>query len=199
MKIRFAPLVLALLFAFCVSSNAQEAISPAKLAAINELMALIKVDDKAEDIVRLMTVQLQATRAETVKTILDKRTDLTKAEKASLEDEFLKDEKESIRRFQDKLIARLNFSKTVNEISAGVYDKYYTLEELKDLIAFYKTPTGQKSLRLMTPIFAETMRQMQERLLPKVPIVMQELQDEDRKEIEQKINARKPKPDRMSS
>jgi uncharacterized protein len=199
MNLRFTPLVLALLFAFFVSAAAQDTISTEKLAAINELMALIKVDDKAEDIVRIMTVQLQTTRAETVKTILDKRTDLTKAEKASLEDEFLKDEKESIRRFQDKLIERLNFSKTVNEISASVYDKYYTLEELKDLIAFYKTPTGQKSLRLMTPIFAETMRQMQERLLPKVPIIMQQLQDEDRKEREQKINARKPKPDRMSS
>jgi len=94
---------------------------------------------------------------------------------------------------------KINFAETVSEMSAAVYDKYYTLEEIRDLINFYETPTGQKSLKLMTPIFAETMKQMQEKLIPKIPVVIRELQEEDKAEIERRINARKPKPDRMSS
>lgn len=196
---RITLLCLALLFAFSVQASAQTEISNEKRAAIRELMTLINAENKAEDVVRIMTSQLEATRDETIKTILDARSDLTVKERAALEQMFTVERAEATRRFQDKLMLKINFAETVLKMSAAVYDKYYTLEELKDLINFYKTPTGQKSLRLMTPIFAETMQQMQENLLPKIPTVMKELQEEDKAEIERKINAKKPKPDRMSS
>lgn len=196
---RITLLCLAFLFAFCAQANAQIDISAEKRAAIRELTALIDAEDKAEDVVRIMTSQLEATRDETIKTILDRRSDLTERERTSLEEMFSVERAEATRRFQDKLMRKIDFAETVQQMSAAVYDKYYTLEELKDLINFYKTPTGQKSLRLMTPIFNETMKQMQEKLIPKIPKIMKELQEEDKAEIEQKINAKKPKPDRMSS
>ena len=196
---RITLLVLALLFAVSAQASARNDISPEKRAAIRELLALINAEKKAEEVVRMMTVQLEATRDEIIKSILDGRSDLTERERASLEEMFLSERADATKQFQDKLMRKINFAETVSEMSAAVYDKYYTLEELRDLIAFYKTPTGQKSLRLMTPIFAETMKQMQEKLIPKIPVVIRELQEEDKAEIERRINARKPKPDRMSS
>ena len=195
---RITLLMLALLFAVSAQASARNDISPEKRSAIRELMALINAEKKAEEVVRMMTVQLEATRDEIIKSILDERDDLTGKERASLEEMFSSERKDATKQFQDKLMRKINFAQLVTEMSAAVYDKYYTLEELRDLINFYKTPTGQKSLRLMTPIFAETMKQMQERLLPKIPVVIRELQEEDKAEIERRINARKPKPDRMS-
>jgi hypothetical protein len=80
----------------------------------------------------------------------------------------------------------------INEISSTLLDKYYTLEEVKDLTAFYKTPTGLKSLKMMAPMMTDTMLAMQEKVMPKMMIVMKEIMDEDKAEIEQKINAKKP-------
>jgi hypothetical protein len=46
-----------------------------------------------------------------------------------------------------------------------IYAKHFTAAELRDMLAFYKTPTGQKSLKampqVMTDIFAMIMPQMQ--------------------------------------
>jgi hypothetical protein len=40
--------------------------------------------------------------------------------------------------------------------SAKVYDKHYSEAELKDLVGFYKTPTGRKTLSVLPQIMAET-------------------------------------------
>jgi hypothetical protein len=47
----------------------------------------------------------------------------------------------------------------------NIYAKHFTAAELRDMLTFYKTPTGQKSLKampqVMTDIFAMIMPQMQ--------------------------------------
>lgn len=172
---------------------AQTGDAAAKQAAIKELVSMINTDNRAEDFVNIMSANFEATEEATVKAMLDERTDLTAADKKSLEATLLGDRRVSVKRFQDKLMQKLDYSATINEIAESVYDKYYTLDEIRDLAAFYKTPTGQKSLKMMTPIAADTMRAVQERLTPKIPLVIKEIEDEDRADIERKINARKPK------
>lgn len=46
----------------------------------------------------------------------------------------------------------------IKEDLARVYAKYFTPAELKDLEAFYRTPTGRKALRLTPEIMAEGRR-----------------------------------------
>jgi hypothetical protein len=46
----------------------------------------------------------------------------------------------------------------IKEDLARVYAKYFTPRELKDLEAFYSTPTGRKALRLTPQIMAEGRR-----------------------------------------
>lgn len=180
--------------ALAMTASAQTDAAAEKQAAIKELVALINGDNKATDIVNIMTAQIRQTEDATVKAMLDERPDLTAAERRSIEDALLKDRQDSVKRYQDKLMEKLNYNETINEIAAAAYDKYYTLEEIRDLSQFYKSPTGQKTLKLMSPIAADTMRAMQERILPKIPIILKEIEDEDRLEIQKKINARKPKP-----
>lgn len=180
-------------FALIAQANAQNAISTEKQTAIAELVALINVDNKAEDLVRIMSMQMDSIREETIKSVLDERADLTAAEKKSLRDTFVGDSKEYSKRFQEKLMQKLNYGEMINEIAAIVYDKYYTLDEIKDLTAFYRTATGQKTLKTMTPLFTDTMKLTQERLLPKIPTILKELQDEEKADIERRVNIKKPK------
>ncbi|WP_407481721.1 DUF2059 domain-containing protein [Elizabethkingia meningoseptica] len=48
------------------------------------------------------------------------------------------------------------------ELLIPVYSKYYTEKELDDVIAFYKTPTGQKVIKTMPEMTKESMQAGQE-------------------------------------
>lgn len=181
-------------FAFLAQVNAQTSIAPEKQAAIKELIAIVHADNKIEDLLELMSAQMQATSKTIYKALIDERTDLTPAERKSLEEAFTAGQTESSKRYQEKFAQKLDLNTMIQEISLTVYDKHYTLEEIRDLIAFYKTPTGQKSLRLMNPIMSDSMQAMQEKLLPKIPTIIKEIEEEIRKEAEEKINAKKPRP-----
>jgi hypothetical protein len=189
--------------AFIAQASAQTEtepqISPEKQAAIKELVSIVNADDKSADLMNLFMTQMDSMREATIKMILDERTDLTAAERKAIEDVLIADKKESTKRFQEKLVQKLNFTEMIKEISVIVYDKYFTLEEIKDLVAFYKTPTGQKALKTMTPLMADTMQLTAERLVPKIPGIMKEIENEQKQEIEQVVNAKKPRPKKPAS
>lgn len=56
----------------------------------------------------------------------------------------------------------------VQEDVANVYDKHFTDEEIKDLIAFYESPTGQKSLDKTPEITADMMTLMMTKYMPEL-------------------------------
>jgi hypothetical protein len=181
-------------FASLVAANAQTAVAPEKQAAIKELVAIVHADNKVEDLMRIFSAQMETTSKTIYKALLDERTDLTAAEKKSLEDSFAANHHESVKRYQEKFMQKLDFNAMIDEISVVIYDKHFTLEEVRDLIAFYKSPTGQKSLRMMSSIMSDTMQAMQDRLLPRIPVIIREIEEEIRREAEEKINAKKPRP-----
>ncbi len=176
-----------------LSASAQTTTASEKQAAIKELVFLMNGDNKMEEMMTAMVPQMQAQQDATLKSSLDERTDLTAAEKQALAESFVSDRKYSVKRLMDKMMQKLNYNELVNEITSTMLDKYYTLEEIKDLSAFYKTPTGQKALKMMAPVMTDTMTAMQERVMPKIMMVIKEMMDEDKAEIAQKINAKKPR------
>lgn len=172
--------------------SAQTATSSEKQAAIKELVFLINGDNKMEEMMNAVVPQMQAQQEELMKSSLDLHADLTAAEKQALADSFASERRYSVKRLMDRMMQKLNYNELMNEISYNLLDKYYTLEEVKDLTAFYKTPTGRKSLKMMAPMMTDTMLAMQEKVMPKMMIVIKEIMDEDKTEIEQRINAKKP-------
>lgn len=186
-------------FALFMKANAQSEIAPDKQAAIKELVALINADNKAEAMVGVLSAQMDSMRETIIDSVLKERTDINASEKQTIREYLLAEQDASTKRFQERLMQKINFTEMINEISVVVYDKYYTLEEIRELVAFYKTPTGQKTLKTMTPLLADTLRLTQERIVPKIPVVLKELQDEEKQEIERQVNAKKPKGNKPAS
>ena len=60
-------------------------------------------------------------------------------------------------KFQQKMNTR-----EMIDLIIPVYDKYYTLEDLKAVNAFYQTPVGQKVLSTLPQVMQETMKIGQE-------------------------------------
>lgn len=61
----------------------------------------------------------------------------------------LKERQDQMSAFRDRLYARIDYAKYADEIYAPLFDKHFNSDELKELIAFYKTKAGQKSLKLL--------------------------------------------------
>lgn len=181
--------------ALFIPVSAQTGASFEKQVALKELVSVINSNNKIENYMNAFYANIQASQDAATKFTLDERTDLTAEERKSIEDSLIASNKKySMKRFSDKLMQKLNYNQMMSEIMYTIYDKYFTLEEIKNLNLFYKTPTGQKTLKLMSPMAVESMQLTQEHLLPKMQIIIKELMDEDRLEIEQKIDAVKSKP-----
>ena len=196
---KFALTILMLTGVFFASATAQNPAHSEKQIAVKELVAMINGNDQTEQMMNAMNVQMELIRDTTAESLLNERTDLTSEERKSLESSIKSDPKLSVKRFHAKLLQKLNLKEVMDEFAYDLYDKYYTIEEIKDLVNFYKTPTGRKSLQMVSVIGADTMQRMQERLMPQMQIVIKEITEEDKLEIERKINAEKPKPKKNAS
>lgn len=192
MKIKLL-LISIILLIFGSSILAQTTDATEKQKALKELVGLINQNNKAEDFFRAMSVQFSLMNEEIVKATLSERTDLTSAEKKSLEKTLSVDSQKYRKQLEDKLLEKLDFNAMTSEISLSVYDKFYSLEEINDLISFYKTKTGQKTLSLMQPLMLESMRLSQEKMTPKLIKVMEELRQEQKQILAKRLNELKPR------
>ena len=62
-----------------------------------------------------------------------------------------------------------------------VYDKHFSEQEIADMLAFYKTDTGQKILEKMPVVMQESMQMSQSLMkdaMPKIQTLAQQLSDE---------------------
>ena len=66
--------------------------------------------------------------------------------------------------FRERVKQRVDFARLLEELSFSIYGKYFTESEIKDLIVFYKSPTGQKMTSIMPQILSESMQQTTEKL-----------------------------------
>lgn len=58
--------------------------------------------------------------------------------------------------FWDGFMKEIDYKEFV-ELYVPIYDKYYTHQEIKDLITFYESPTGKKTVEKTPIIMAESM------------------------------------------
>jgi uncharacterized protein len=75
--------------------------------------------------------------------------------------------------------------KMINEDMVTLYDKYFTQNEINDLISFYKSPTGQKFIKVTPDIQKEIMTAMYQKYMPEMQKSLKAKTDE-MKNIEKK-------------
>jgi hypothetical protein len=78
--------------------------------------------------------------------------------KQSITDSQLSDLRKEYERIQFEFIAK------VMDDAPSIYARHFTASELRELLAFYQTPLGEKSLRVLPQVTAETMASMMPRM-----------------------------------
>lgn len=63
---------------------------------------------------------------------------------------------------------RLILKKMMDEDMVALYDKYFSQKEINDYIAFYKTPSGQKFIKVTPDISKDLMGIMMQKYVPEI-------------------------------
>lgn len=70
---------------------------------------------------------------------------------------------------------KINFEELLRDAQVRIYAKYFTEAELADLVAFYASPVGKKTIEVMPRLMADGMREGAEKVGPKIQEVMAEV------------------------
>ena len=132
--------------------NAQGASSPEAMQAANELFALLSKDMMAQ-----MSRQMTAQMWPLVEHELAGKVDT--ATQAQLRNEF---ERIQIENLADVL-----------KDAPAIYARHFTAQELREIIAFNRSPTGQKALHEIPQVMSETIGL----IMPRIPDVQTRTQE----------------------
>jgi len=129
---------------------------------------------------------------------------LSSVEKEELRKQMLQSSTAMSKRLRELFAQQIDFTQIVEEMSYELYSKYFTEAEMRDLVAFYKSPTGKKSIVVTPKMFAESMSITAERIKPKVLAIVAQLTNEESERVKKELETRaskqpvKPMPTRRS-
>ncbi len=132
-------------------------VTPEMRAAIKELLDTSKFRDSLSQTYQGLVPSLPAQMAQMLNSEIQKNQKLSEDQKKQVRERLNK----SFDAAAKSGIAILQDPKMVDEIVEKVYPiyaKYFTLAEIKQLTAFYKSPVGAKSITTMPLVVGDTMR-----------------------------------------
>jgi len=128
------------------AAAAQAAATPESLAAARELLAII-----SKDTMRQVVTQVANQVWPTVeRSLRAKQPDISAAQVAELRAEFER--------------IQLEYMASVMDDAPVIYARHFSADELRELLAFYRSPIGAKALRVLPQVTAESMALMMPRL-----------------------------------
>lgn len=170
---------------------AQDTITPEKKALIKELLGLLNSGNTAGAIAIQFLEQFQQSAIILIKSDLRewiKAQKFAPAEKKRLEAEMDESAQRILTRLRAEFPKRINLGEILEIVLLEVYDKYFTEAEVKDLIAFYKTPTGQKIIKILPQISAEMFPRIGQLMNPAATLLATELLGDEIKRLTGKQN-----------
>jgi len=177
-----AVLAIALLTSATPASSKTERADPTaasenKQELILEILSAAADDQTAAWMIQVFLVKLRPAYRDMIAEIMKTEQGLTEEEKALLV-ERLDDFEQFAERFSTLLPERLDFESVRTTVYAPLWERHFDEQELREIAAFYKSPTGQKVLRVMPGMMEEgmeaTFRVTQPRVMEVVGAVLAE-------------------------
>ena len=182
----------------CVLSQQQSQInanqiSPEKRALISELLEVTDARKNALAVFNAMLDENEKQMPDIVWQGLLSQKEIQKLDaeaKEAVRKELLAESERMNKRVRELFSAGIDMARVVEDVSIDLYDKYFTEDEIKDLIVFYKSHTGKKTTEVLPKMFGESMTNTMDAIKPKVLEIVAQLVNEEtarvRKELETK-------------
>ncbi|WP_028100441.1 DUF2059 domain-containing protein [Pseudoduganella violaceinigra] len=170
-------LVVALAFAAGAQAAEKPAVpasSPATVAAVNKLLTSMNFRALLGQTMQASMGQMQPMMERSVAAAINANPELDAGQK----EEALALAKSRLPEVSGKLQAMFTDPAMLDDIQAAtvqVYARNYTVAEIEQLSAFYRTPLGKKLLARTPAVAAESSAAIQEVMMPRLEKVMQEI------------------------
>ncbi len=172
-------LFLAIVFGFATAVRSQNRISDEKRKLISELVVLMKMESQGSQMTDSIMEGMEKNYSIGFAAAVDSRPDLSESQKEKIKATSSDRYVAFSRKLRKRMSEVVDYSKYIQEAIVPLYDKLYAENELADLIAFYRTPTGQKVIDTMPQLFADAQKAAREKFLPQIlPIIVQMIDEE---------------------
>lgn len=131
---------------------------PAKAEGSEHQQAIVEML-QVTGMIETMNQSFSAVSGQIVQDIQNKKPDLPDDAAQIIADSFV----ESMQQVTPLIVAD----------AAKLYERYFTTQEIRDITAFYRTPTGQKSIRVLPQLMPEVMKFTQKYVEATVPIALE--------------------------
>ncbi len=157
------------------TTKSAKLISAEKLALIKELL---EITQASKNLNQTIDSNIRTTLNDLVAIVLKKAPELG-SDRPGMEEKFLSVVTKMATKYRDRVIKEIDANELITQVAFPIYDKYFTEAEMRDIVRFYKSPTGKKALGLMSQIFSDSISRTSEILLPKMSKIMDEVIAED--------------------
>ncbi|MEB3283362.1 MAG: DUF2059 domain-containing protein [Lyngbya sp.] len=191
-RILFIGLTSSLLVLFPEVSNAQ--ISPASAEAevrisqripedkrqlIEEFLELTGGERTFQQVSQAMLSQMEQQFAAMLNSDLAGTEELSPQERQQMAATLSREMNRITQKYNRLFLERVDYQQIVEEVYYPLYDKYFTEEDLRVLIDFYKSPTGQKTIEVMPQLLQESIQRTTQVIGPTITRIMQEIITEE--------------------
>jgi uncharacterized protein len=158
-------------------------IQPEKRALIKELLELTEISKLAAQVMDTMMAQMDTQIPQIINQTMLDDANLGLVERERLKQMIAESTARFSKRFRELLPQRINFGQLMEELYYPLYDKHFTEAELKDLVAFHKSPIGRKFTQVTPQLMQEAMAESDRLLTPKILALLREITEEEEKNL----------------
>jgi hypothetical protein len=159
-------------------------LTPAKKALILELLKMTDADKQVEMIINQLTLSHQRRYPTLLAQAINAAPNLSEEKKKELIASAQEQSARSSERLRQLFTQRIDLSKVMQEVALVVYDKNFTESEMQDIITFYKTPTGKKTLQALPAVMSESMEMTTALITPPLGDIMKQVLQEERERLQ---------------
>ncbi len=156
---------------------------PSKAALIEELIVALKVEQNQRQVMETMQNAMQKQVGQMVDSQLK-----TLGDSGPADAEKRRQAQGDVENFQRRMFALMNAHmswQTMKPVYVEMYDETFTIDELRPLLAFFKSPAGQAFVDKTPVLMANTMKRMQRVVTDMMPDI-QKLNAEFVEQMKQK-------------
>ncbi|MDP3506796.1 MAG: DUF2059 domain-containing protein [Candidatus Melainabacteria bacterium] len=156
------------------------ALTPVKRALILELLKMTDADKQVEMIINQLTLSHQRRYPSMLAQAINAAPNLSEDKKKELIATIQEQSVRSSERLRQLFVQKIDLSKVMQDVALQVYDKNFTESEMQDIITFYKTPTGKKTLQALPAVMSESMEMTTALITPPLGEIMKQVLEEER-------------------
>lgn len=165
------------------SQTSQQSISNRKKQLIQELIELTGGEQLFRQVSQVTAAQLQQDFQGIIESIPAETIGVSTAQKQEMIQTISQDITRIANQYNQRLMERINFNQIIENVYYPLYDKYYTEEDLRAMINFYKTPTGKKTIDIMPQLLQESIQRVAQIIQPQATQIFQEIFEQEIKRL----------------